>query len=245
MPAMPGPLRFTSGSTGRPKGAVFSDDLLRPVGPVTTLHPFVRLDFEPFDPTLCLSLLQTLRCGGQRAIATSLETMMDDFKDVRPTHVAATPVFWNSVHSDYNARVMQAVRGKALTREEAEKEVGAAMRNIVGNRCRVGSVGGAPVSDTVFEFVRDVLKIDLVNTYGARECGGITCDGVVYPGIDIKLLDVPSMGYYSTCVRGGSLSPAPPSPAVLPSYAPLSRGVSSRDVPSLLPIYTQIRASPR
>jgi len=100
-----GAILFTSGSTGKPKGAPFSDDLLRPVGPVTTLHPFVRVDFEPFDPTLCLSLLQTVRCGGSRALSGGLAQLMEDFKEVRPTHVAATPVLWNSIFTDYTAQV--------------------------------------------------------------------------------------------------------------------------------------------
>jgi acyl-CoA synthetase (AMP-forming)/AMP-acid ligase II len=71
MPEDVGAVLFTSGSTGSPKGALFAEANLVPSGPITTIHPFIRLDFEPFDPTLCLSLLQTVRCGGRRAICSS------------------------------------------------------------------------------------------------------------------------------------------------------------------------------
>jgi len=106
---------------------------------------------------------------------------------------------------------------EGLTRAEAERVAGAAVRNCLGNRCRVASVGGAPVSEAVFEFVKRVLGVDIANTYGTRECGGITMDGVVYPGIDVRLLDVPEMGYFTTdvpsrgevCVR---------SPRQIPGY---------------------------
>ena len=69
---------------------------------------------------------------------------------------------------------------------------------MLGNRCRVGTVGGAPVSDSVFRFVREVLGIDLVSMYGSRECGGIACDNVVYPGVTVRLRSVPAMEYLTT-----------------------------------------------
>ena len=69
---------------------------------------------------------------------------------------------------------------------------------MLGNRCRVGTVGGAPVPDSVFRFVREVLGIDLVSMYGSRECGGIACDNVVYPGVTVRLRSVPAMEYLTT-----------------------------------------------
>ena len=58
---------------------------------MTTVHPFVRLDFEPFDPTMCLSLLQTIRCGGQRAICAGLDALFADFAQIRPVKSTTAP----------------------------------------------------------------------------------------------------------------------------------------------------------
>jgi long-subunit acyl-CoA synthetase (AMP-forming) len=66
-----------------------------------------------------------------------------------------------------------------MNRAEAERAAGRSVRGCLGNRCRVGSVGGAPVNSAVFAFVKTVLGVDIANTYGTRECGGISMDGVV------------------------------------------------------------------
>ena len=45
-----------------------------------------------------------------------------------------------------------------------------------------------------------MTESDIINLYGSRETGGITRDGVVYPGISVKLKDVPDLGYFSSSV---------------------------------------------
>lgn len=80
---------FTSGSTGIPKGAVsfilflninfiylytiflisqkiFTEDLMMPSEGVANVQPFVRVDFQSYDPSFSLSILQTMLCGGSR-----------------------------------------------------------------------------------------------------------------------------------------------------------------------------------
>lgn len=82
------------------------------------------------------------------------------------------------------------------------------MRESLGGRLLVASSGGAPIAEAVLEFARHFLKVygfqllsaqvDIVNLYGSRETGGISKDGRVYQGVEIKLLSVPEMGYYCT-----------------------------------------------
>lgn len=68
---------FTSGSTGVPKGAMFTEDLVIPVGPIASVQPFVRLDYQSFDPSFLLSILSTMRCGGRRAFTNTFALMKD------------------------------------------------------------------------------------------------------------------------------------------------------------------------
>lgn len=39
--------------------------------------------------------------------------------------------------------------------------------------------------------------MDVVDAYGSRETGGIANNGKVNPRVDVKLLDVPELGYFS------------------------------------------------
>ncbi|KAH3763166.1 fatty-acid-coa ligase FadD [Pelomyxa schiedti] len=196
---------FTSGSTGRPKGAMFNEELLLPSEGVSVVQPYIRLDFQPFDPSFLLSVLSTMQCGGCRAFAHSLATLMDDFKIARPTHVGASPVLWNSLHTEFCARVAEEMKNvlsdstidKKKQQELVEENVAKQMRAQLGNRLSVATSGGAPISNQVIEFARRWLSLYIVDLYGSRETGGISRDGVVYAGVDVQLLSHPEMGYYA------------------------------------------------
>jgi fatty acid CoA ligase FadD9 len=166
---------YTSGSTGIPKGAIFTEELILPSEGVAVLFPFVRLDFQEFDPSLLLSVLSTMQCGGSRALATNLVTLMEDMEVARPTHLGATPIFWNHLYQEFRLTVfkkMNSETGSQVTQQDAEEEVAKELRAKLGNRLHVASCGGAPVSQQVLDFAKKHLKIDIVNLYGSRETGG-------------------------------------------------------------------------
>lgn len=56
-----------------------------------TCHPFCTLDFQTFDPTFVLSLLQTLYCGGSRFVST-VEHVFEDLPIGRPTREYVEPL---------------------------------------------------------------------------------------------------------------------------------------------------------
>ncbi len=49
----------------------------------------------------------------------------------------------------------------------------------------------------MLQFAKQHLRIDIVDLYGSRECGGITRDGVVYKALEVRLLSMPELGYYA------------------------------------------------
>lgn len=168
---------YTSGSTGIPKGAIFTEELVLPSEGVAVLYPFVRLDFQEFDPSFLLSVLSTMQCGGSRAMATNLATLMDDIEAARPTHIGATPIFWNFLYQEFQQKVFHKTReiskaGSIVSQEDVEEQASKELRAKLGNRLHVASCGGAPVSQQVLDFAKKQLKIDIVNLYGSRETGG-------------------------------------------------------------------------
>jgi long-subunit acyl-CoA synthetase (AMP-forming) len=68
---------FTSGSSGGTKGVEFARDLVLPSEGAATCYPFITLDFQTFDPTYVLSILQTMLCGGSRLVA-SMDKLFED-----------------------------------------------------------------------------------------------------------------------------------------------------------------------
>jgi long-subunit acyl-CoA synthetase (AMP-forming) len=191
---------------------------MAPTEGLATVQPFVRLDFQPYDPSFCLSLLQTMHCGGQRLLSAGLAHLMRDFELGRPTHLGATPAIWNALHQDFCALVSSKLSANpAATEASAEVEAAAELRRRLGNRLAVASSGGAPLAPQVLRFVRERLRVDITDLYGSRESGGIARDGVVYRGVEVRLQSLPELGYLSTNVPArGEICVH--SPRLIPGY---------------------------
>jgi hypothetical protein len=52
-------------------------------------------------------------------------------------------------------------------------------------------------NNTLLNFFCRRLQVDIVDAYGSRETGGIANNNKVNPGVDVKLIDIPEMGYYA------------------------------------------------
>ncbi|CAF1615445.1 unnamed protein product [Rotaria magnacalcarata] len=176
----------TSGSTGHPKGAIFTEDLLVPKDQFTLISPFIRIDYQPFDPVLVLSLMSTVQYGSSRGV-TNLKDMWDDIRDIKPTSLGLSPAIWTFLYKTYLRKLTGNVTDEQ--RENAARE----MQQSLGGRVITGTSGGGSISSSILSFIRNMLKIDVVDMYGCRECGNISRDGVLYPGIDVKLIPVPDL----------------------------------------------------
>lgn len=168
---------FTSGSSGVPKAARFSESLALPAAVESTVQPSVRLDFAPFDPSQMLSLLSTLTVGGERVIGT-----LEDAKWARPTVMGAPPSVWAQL-----ARRVDVAAPAGSTPAQRRKAADA-VRAALGNRLTIATSGGAALDGHVANVVKRDLRISLVELYATRETGGVARDGVVYPGVIVKLL---------------------------------------------------------
>lgn len=84
---------------------------------------------------------------------------------------------------------------ETLARSIAEG-VRAECRAALGGRLAVAATGGAATDAAVLRFVRRLLPdAQVVDAYGTTEVPGISTDGVVAADVEVRLADVPELGY--------------------------------------------------
>eukprot|EP00117_Sycon_ciliatum_P033714 scpid16589/ scgid4229/ Long chain acyl-CoA synthetase 2; Protein Botrytis resistant 1; Protein LATERAL ROOT DEVELOPMENT 2 len=71
-------------------------------------------------------------------------------------------------------------------------------KTVLGRRAVILVTGGASTGAAVLKFMRSVLVGMVVDGYGATEVGAITQDGRISSQADVKLVDVPEMGYLTS-----------------------------------------------
>jgi fatty acid CoA ligase FadD9 len=155
----------SSGSTGTPKGALIPDRMSTVVWTGTDLQqiPSVGIVFAPMNHFIGrYHVFQTLSMGGTAhfTLKPDLSTLFEDIRAVRPTFISFFPRIFDLIYQCYQSEVVAT-------------QVRAEMRNtFLGDRPRGGTIGSAPCSPEVKEFIRDCFDIMLLEGYGTTE-GGI------------------------------------------------------------------------
>ncbi|KAI8613190.1 hypothetical protein BC830DRAFT_1170444 [Chytriomyces sp. MP71] len=124
-----------------------------------------------------------------------------------------------------DAKMAQIRQGGPVTHAVWDRIVFAGIQARLGGRVRIMLTGAAPISPRVKDFMRICFSVQMYEGYGLTEtCSSLSItDGLDYtshnvgapaPGLEVKLIDIPEMGYFSTdkphprgeiCVRGPSV----------------------------------------
>ncbi|KAJ2040869.1 medium-chain fatty acid-CoA ligase faa2 [Coemansia sp. RSA 455] len=161
--------------------------------------------------------------------------IVNDAQALRPTVLAGVPRLFNRIYDRITAATIHApgIRGvitrtaikQKLERLEAgqgfkhalwDRLVCNKIREFFGGRLELLISGSAPIDHKVLNFLRVALATAFVEGYAATECNATTTltppdskraghVGVPYLGVELRLRDVPEMGYLSTdtpCPRG-------------------------------------------
>jgi fatty acid CoA ligase FadD9 len=201
-------LIYTSGSTGAPKGAMYPArtvaNLWRPSDFFAKeAVPSITLNFMPMSHGAARGVLYaTLGNGGTAYFVakSDLSTLLDDLALVRPTHVNFVPRIWDMLFDVFRAELDRRC-SKDADPAAVQAEVIDELRQLqLGGRVLSAMTGSAPISGELKEFVESLLDADLIDGYGATECGLLFVDGrALRPQvIDYKLIDVPELGYFHT-----------------------------------------------
>lgn len=197
---------YTSGTTGNPKGVLLSHgNITSNINAVHSIFPMssddVSLCFLPwahsFGQTVELHCL--LSYGAAMGLAESVNTIIENLSEVRPTLLFSVPRIFNRIYEGVHKRmaaeggVKQALFERTLTvagerralsaqgkssllldvqHTVLDKLVGAKIRERFGGRLRYAFSGGAALSKEVGEFV-DSLGITVYEGYGLTETSPI------------------------------------------------------------------------
>ncbi|RMF24598.1 MAG: hypothetical protein D6760_02960, partial [Deltaproteobacteria bacterium] len=114
-PESPAVILYTSGTTGRPKGAVLTHrhliELLRGGASAGDIRfGDITMAFLPMAHAAehVLSFYSRIRFGSVGAFARSVETVIDDAREVRPTYFGAVPRIFEKIHQRIELGLEQA-----------------------------------------------------------------------------------------------------------------------------------------
>ena len=181
-------LQPTSGSTGNPK-------LLR-----RTRWNWSQRDGDA-ETTMLLGSLTSpaprswmwlnLLAGGATA-ESSVDTLVEDCQIAHPTQVSAPPLVWDDLCEKINS-------GRFGVTADPETGVVDWTANLFGPRCKALTNTGAAISPTTLASMKRLFRAGVVHDgYGSSEAGGIAVDGELLHGVEIRLRDVPDLGYFAT-----------------------------------------------
>ena len=185
-------LIYTSGTTGPPKGVMLSHgNLLSNAEEVRAIVEVGPDDFSlswlPFSHIYARTLDHYLAhlTGGLTFLARSMDTVVADLAEARPTMMNAVPRFYEKVWS--------------LVEALPPEERGRRLRGLFGPRLRVLYSGGAPLPRHVCAGFHDA-GLPLLEGYGLTESSPtisfnrierfkIGTVGLAIPGVEVKIAD--------------------------------------------------------
>lgn len=204
---------YTSGTTGQPKGVLLSHgNIVSNINGVASKFPIDRADISVSFLPWAHSFGQTCELhtlfsrGTAMAINDSVDNLIANFGEVRPTLLLAVPRIFNRIYDglqkkmeeegglkkvlfdaamkNADRRVELAQRGKSSLVVEAkhallDKLVFSKVRDYFGGRLQYAFSGGAALSPEVGAFI-DKLGIEVYEGYGLTETSPIATAN--YPG---------------------------------------------------------------
>ena len=197
-------LVYTSGTTGAPKGCMLTHGNFRTglemldesidIGEDAVFYAFL-----PLSHVLTrLIELAALHTGATLAFwQRDKDKLLEDLKEVRPTHLAAVPRIFEKIYNEAAAKAEGGIKGKVFSKavevgrkarererkgeslgpvlkaefQLADKQIFSTVRDLFGGRLELALTGAAPVAKEMLEFF-DACGVLVLEGYGLTETSG-------------------------------------------------------------------------
>ncbi|CAJ1448540.1 unnamed protein product [Effrenium voratum] len=188
----------SSGSTGLPKLISVTECGLFKPGTACNLQSAVDVVVYAYEAIR--QSHDVLMQGGQIGVFSgSLDRILDDARALRPTVFAAPPTFWNGLHAEFEDEVVQEQAG-GKPEPTARNDVLQAWLNRppLGNRIVALISTGAAPQHHVQRWLTRIFGKMVLDCYGCTETGRLASNGSVSSSAELRLRDLPDMGYLTS-----------------------------------------------
>jgi long-chain acyl-CoA synthetase len=199
---------YTSGTTGPPKGAMLTHrNLCSVVLSVVSVMPYQKGDVGVIFLPLSHILQRVISYGGmyigaRGAYAESIDKLIDNFREIRPTVQVSVPRIWEKIHqrviaaveegsplkrlifkramtvghqmAEYRARGDEPPISLEIRYALADRLVFRKVKDIFGGRIRFLTSGGAPLSEHIARFFY-AMGLLILEGYGLTETAAPAC----------------------------------------------------------------------
>uniref|UniRef100_A0A5K4F061 long-chain-fatty-acid--CoA ligase n=1 Tax=Schistosoma mansoni TaxID=6183 RepID=A0A5K4F061_SCHMA len=173
-----------------------------------------------------LTMIWAIYSGGRIGFLTDgIESLFDDLRDFKPTFfcsvprllvrvymsfskkIHSKPIIWKICQYEINKRIEEQKHGIYRRNGIIDFLFFREFRELLGGRVTAIISGSSPIDRDVLFFIRGVLSCPVIEVYGSTETLGLVSStmfedvdahhvGAIFPGVQIKLIDVPEMGIF-------------------------------------------------
>lgn len=191
-------LIFTSGSSSKAKGCIVTNEHWRVDIEKQISHELLDVEASYSPQALGSDRVTTWGAflkGGRVVYCRRGIYLFEDLIKTNPTGIVTPPSIFNSIYNEYHSELLEL---QQKGDEQQIKDLAKKYTRLFGRRLKMVGIGGASVAPELFQFIKNILQLPVVEGYGASECGGIATNGVINPDVKFRLVDVPEMGYFKT-----------------------------------------------
>jgi fatty acid CoA ligase FadD9 len=150
-----------------------------------------------------MMIWQTLCNGGRIGFVSphyDMARLYADAQALQPVLMVAMPDFWNGLFTEFGNRFVAALAKVPKTApptviEQTRAAVLKEVAGLLGGRVVATGTGGAKISSAVLSFMEQCFGSKPTNAFGTTEASGISSNGLLNPGVKLKLVSCEDVKY--------------------------------------------------